>query len=355
MFFFKKVQVIFKILGICPTSLSPADIPSIQSCFLTIWTLIQMILLAFLCAVASWNTRVFLRESPVNQTTSLLKEVLVFGVHFTVIIQSLYARKDFHKFWKEIEKIHAFTSKFNDTADKTKVNWKQILVFIAYFLVTIILNIIIIVSFKKDPALLHHWLCMLFSMLISSFHHLQYSFYLETLYIYLVIITDELSKIVAQSKYNRSVCDRAITDTTNLLHNFYQVRKVYHRLWITHGIVNKIFGFGFMVNIAYMFVAMISDLYWVYVLIYNNTFVHIVGKTEKKHTFQKFPLLNFPSNFVLCSEDLLLSIVISIFYPYLSIKSADKCLEKINELNFMVNNIKRETNTELNVEVCNKS
>lgn len=283
MFFFKKIQVIFKILGMCPTSLSTTnDIPSTQSFLLTIWTLMQLVLLVFLSVVASWNVRDFQKESPANATTSLLKEILVFGVHFTVIIQSLHVRRDFHKFWKEIETIDAVTSKFNDAHDRTRVKWRQILMFSVYGLVAITLHIIIIISFTSDRALLYHWLCMLFSMLISSFRHLQYVFYLETIYIYLAIITDECGKIVERSKFNRSVCERAITDTTNLLHNFYQVRKVYHRLWITHGIVNKIFGFGFMVNIAYMFVGMISDLYWIYVSIYNSNFNHIVGKRERR-------------------------------------------------------------------------
>lgn len=281
MFSFKKTQVLFKFLGMCPTSLHSATSPPNidQSYVITLWTLLQMGLLAFLCVLASWNPRDFRNESPVNATTSLLKEVLVFGVHFTVILESLRARRAFCKFWETIEQVEAVTKDFSANVGDVKTKWKQVLLFLVYFILTIVLHTIILVSFKRDPALLRHWFCMLFSMFISSFRHLQYVCYLETIYMYLEIITDELKKIVEQSKYNRSVYDGAITDTTNLLHNFNHVRKVYHRLWITHGIVNKIFGFGLMVNVSYMFVAMISDLYWIYVSIYNSTFIYIGGKT----------------------------------------------------------------------------
>lgn len=277
MLFYKKIQFIFKILGMCPTSLSSRHS---KTYILSLWSLVQIAIISFICVIASWNTRAFSRESPVNVITSLLKEVLVFGVHFTIIIQSLVSRRNFQKFWEEIENVNAITSKFED-ANKTKVNWKQKLTYIAYFMVSIILSIIILVSFTKDLALLHHWCCMFISMLISCFHHMQFVFYLETIYIFLGKCTHELRKIVEQSKYNRSVFERAMTDSNDLLHNFNQVRKVYHQLWITHEIVNKIFGFGLMLNIAFMFVSMLCDLYWIYVSIYNNTFIHIIGKIHK--------------------------------------------------------------------------
>ncbi|XP_063697574.1 putative gustatory receptor 2a [Culicoides brevitarsis] len=319
MSFYERVQVIFQVFGMCPTSLKRNSVD--QGASMIFWTLGQLGFVGILCFVASKNPRDFQKASPVNATTSILKEILVFGVHFSVILQSLQNRRQIRKFWNEIAHI----------GTKTPTNWKQILMFIVYSLFAIVIHAVILHSFARDPALLWHWLCTVFAQLVSSAHHLQFLCFLETIYAHCDVIAAEMGKICEQTRYNRSVCDKAITAvTTVVLHQkFARVRKVYHRLWRTRGFVNRIFGFGIMVNISYMFVSMIADLYWIYVSIYNSTFIYIV--------------------------DLLLSIVVSIFYPYLSIKSSNKCLTKIAELNFMVNNVKRESSKELNEEVTRMS
>uniref|UniRef100_A0A336MWS3 Gustatory receptor n=1 Tax=Culicoides sonorensis TaxID=179676 RepID=A0A336MWS3_CULSO len=322
--FFKKFQIIFQLLGMCPTKITSYNVESTQTYLLSISSLTQIVILSLLCVVTSWNQRNFAKESPVNEITSVLKEILVFGVHFTILVHSLACRYHFFKFWNEIENLRDFTFKNNFDPVK-QINWKIKSLFFIYLLLPITLNTVVAHSFRHDPDLFYHWLCMFVSMLISAFRHLQFVVYLETIHIFLGMVTDEMKKVVEKCQYNRVVHEGAMTDNEELTHKMYQIRKVYQRLWYCHRIVNKIFGFSFMVNISYMFIETICDLYWIYVSIYNNTFMYI--------------------------DDLLISIMTSIFYPYLSIKSANKCLEKNKELKFMVNNVKRETSQALNTEL----
>ncbi len=124
-------------------------------------------------------------------------------------------------------------------------------------------------------------------VLLSRSRHMQYIFYINIVKQQLQLLFEELKRIEEYSKYNRSKLKTHVQQAYDqfLCRRLFVARDYYSSIFEISIHINEAFGWSHLVNLTHSFVQILTDSYWCYWNIDNNSDVFLNCKI-----FTKFKL-----------------------------------------------------------------
>lgn len=305
----------YQFVAMCPISL-PREKSQVNmnNWFLIIWSIINVIFLCFLTVLfLIYSDIIYDENNDIGRFQDIVKFGTILLTHFFILVETLYTRRHQFEFWQLRNQVDACLEEMDiePTIYRRKFETDYTKKFISYQVVTWIVEIYIISTVQDDIQWLEFWFATIYSLMMTRSRHFQHSMYIDLITARFKAIKHELNTMVQLSKKG------SIDETHNkrMLQKLKLMRSAYNTLYEMNGHLNKSIGLSQLFNFMQNFIQLTSDLYWIYSVLYKNTFEHLFQIS-----------LNLIPTFWS---------VIAVLY------SSEKCLKNANFIGFLLHNIEK--------------
>lgn len=264
----------FQLLGQCPVVFSHSK--NFNSTVLTAISLLHVMALTLATIlVYVYQRHIIFNDDSFGKFNDTIKCIALMIAYYAIIFESFWKREAQSKIWNHLADFYQIDRL--DKLDQCKLwSGKE---FSCYFLGYC--GILFLSDGYRTPFIwntnqaINYWFVTTTLLIVSRSRHMQYIFYLNIVQRQLQLLFQELQMIGEYSKYNRTKLQNTAQDSYNrfLYHRLYLAREHYSLIYELSTQINETFGWSHLVNITHSFIQILTDIYWSYWNIDNETYV----------------------------------------------------------------------------------
>lgn len=262
-------MILYQAFGIFPTNIQNSG-PSFMTPGLVFMSLLHLLLAtAQLIVVIQLHNLIFYSRDLFGMINDTFKYCGVAVAYYTVIIETVLRRSEHVKFWQSVIRIRWDQAKRehkHSAALEIAMSRRLVVQFVGTALAMFLVELTVVPLIINNQQSLNFWAVYSLSLVLSRLRHLQLIHYVDTLDQELILLADELEKVVTYFRF----------DTISSAMADYIVSRIKWAQWNYSLIydmsqhINEIFGWSQLANFLHSFVQILADLYWMYWRFYND-------------------------------------------------------------------------------------
>lgn len=251
----------FRFFGIFPVFIHSKKYANIPAILLELWSLVLLFMVIVSVAFVASNEKTFLTRNSLNKANDLLKFGCAMVATCVIIFESLFNRSKFRKISKLLDCFDKSCKSLNVNFDWHRKQFTRN--FARQFMFLMICQLICEIYIFLSSIWFEFYCANLFWAYACRFRHLQYIFILHAIRSKIIVLKNEMKKIVDVSKNKLSSRGGIVYQKT--LEDLQTVKTAYGILWSLVYVVNETFSWSLTANLIQNFVQIGWDSYWFFI------------------------------------------------------------------------------------------
>ncbi len=279
----------FQLFGLCPVIFNHSK--KLNHTILMTISFVHIILLTSMATfVYQFSRQIFFDDDSFGEFNDTIKFTVVVIAYYAIVIESYLKRETQSKIWNLLAQCYQ-TDRL-DEIDQCKLwNCKEFnSYFFGYFGLAFLCELYRMPFILNRSQSLNYWCLSMILLIASRSRHMQYIFYLNIVKRQFRHLFEELKLIEEYSQYDRSKLTSSLQFTYNqfLCRRLFLAREDYSLIYEISTHINDAFGWSHLVNLTHSFVQILTDVYWCYWNIDNETYVLSGGECEIEMQHNKY-------------------------------------------------------------------
>lgn len=236
----KVATVLFQFLGLFPVLIGDRNVfnqSKLPELLLTCWSFVWLISISVLNLFVVSNQELIFNDNPVGRVNDILKFASLSTAYVVLIIESLYNAQKFKSLFRGFERFNLECKNLGVNFEKYRSRTTKT-VAIKYILIQS-MHILVEISFwllVESREWKSFWLVNFIPAFVCRIRHLQYIFFLHLIKSKIILMQEELGKIVANSRISFLSSNQSVYEAS--LEHLQIIKNAYGILWKTTFEVN---------------------------------------------------------------------------------------------------------------------
>lgn len=262
-------NIVYQFFGFFPVFVkvkSSMKHSKLSEILIQLWSIIVLTFIFINILIVAQNQEIIFNENSLDKANDILKFSCVTAAVVIFIVESLVNVREFKMIFKKFQKfeneLKVYGVKFENYQTRMMKDYARKFILIV-FTQTIFETYIISSDFWTD-----FWLVNSIPSCVCRLRHLQYIYFLHIIRYKVLMLQDELEKIVQNSKLRFLSHDENVYEKT--LDRLQSIKNAYGILWDVTFDVNEVFTWSIAANLVHNFVQIGCDSYWAYISLSKN-------------------------------------------------------------------------------------